>query len=180
LLKAIGKVVGSDVLADSVAFFQAFAGMETGFRERADEVIALIRAPETSFVVVATPRHDTIDEAVWFAEQLVEQGVGVTGAVVNRAQPAFGNGSAESAVSNAFEAGAQEDVALASLWANVADLRTMREHELDVIAPLAEIAGDDRLSLVPLLDRDVHDLDGLWTIAGHLFEDEPLGISCSE
>jgi anion-transporting ArsA/GET3 family ATPase len=180
LLKAIGKVVGSDVLADSVAFFQAFAGMETGFRERADEVIALIRAPETSFVVVATPRHDTIDEAVWFAEQLVEQGVGVTGAVVNRAQPAFGNGSAESAVSNAFEAGAQEDLALASLWANVADLRTMREHELDVIAPLAEIAGDDRLSLVPLLDRDVHDLDGLWTIAGHLFEDEPLGISCSE
>jgi anion-transporting ArsA/GET3 family ATPase len=180
LLKAIGKVVGSDVLADSVAFFQAFAGMETGFRERADEVIALIRAPETSFVVVATPRHDTIDEAVWFAEQLVEQGVGVTGAVVNRAQPAFGNGSAESAVSNAFEAGAQEDVALASLWANVADLRTMREHELDVIAPLAEIAGEDRLSLVPLLDRDVHDLDGLWTIAGHLFEDEPLGISCSE
>ena len=34
ILKAIGKVVGSDVLADSVAFFQAFAGMETGFRER--------------------------------------------------------------------------------------------------------------------------------------------------
>ena len=180
LLKAIGKVVGSDVLADSVAFFQAFAGMETGFRERADEVIALIRAPETSFVVVATPRHDTIDEAVWFAEQLVEQGVGVTGAVVNRAQPAFGKGSAESAASNAFEAGAQEDVSLASLWTNVADLRTMREHELDVIAPLAEIAGEDRLSLVPLLDRDVHDLDGLWTIAGHLFEDGPPRISCSE
>jgi anion-transporting ArsA/GET3 family ATPase len=180
LLKAIGKVVGSDVLADSVAFFQAFAGMETGFRERADEVIALIRAPETSFVVVATPRHDTIDEAVWFAEQLVEQGVGVTGAVVNRAQPAFGKGSAESAASNAFEAEAQEDIALASLWTNVADLRTMREHELDVIAPLAEIAGEDRLSLVPLLDRDVHDLDGLWTIAGHLFEDGPRRISCSE
>ncbi|MBG7605762.1 MAG: ArsA family ATPase [Actinobacteria bacterium] len=152
----------------------------TGFRERADEVIALIRAPETSFVVVATPRHDTIDEAVWFAEQLVEQGVGVTGAVVNRAQPAFGKGSAESAASNAFEAGAREDVSLASLWTNVADLRTMREHELDVIAPLAEIAGEDRLSLVPLLDRDVHDLDGLWTIAGHLFEDGPPRISCSE
>ena len=41
ILRAIGRVVGSDVLADSVAFFQAFAGMETGFRERADEVIAL-------------------------------------------------------------------------------------------------------------------------------------------
>ena len=30
LLRAIGRVVGSDVLADAVAFFQAFAGMEAG------------------------------------------------------------------------------------------------------------------------------------------------------
>ena len=99
ILKAIGRIVGSDVLADSVAFFQAFAGMETGFRERADEVVALIRAPETSFVVVASPRHDTIDEAVWFAEQLVAQGVGVSAAIVNRSHPAFGVGSAAEATS---------------------------------------------------------------------------------
>ena len=32
LLRAIGRVVGSAVLADAVAFFQAFAGMEAGFR----------------------------------------------------------------------------------------------------------------------------------------------------
>ena len=32
MLRAIGKVVGSDVLADAVAFFQAFAGMEGGFQ----------------------------------------------------------------------------------------------------------------------------------------------------
>ncbi len=92
ILKAIGKVVGSDVLADSVAFFQAFAGMETGFRERADDVVQLIRAPETSFVVVASPRRDTIDEAVWFATQLVDQGVGVTSAIVNRAHPGSATG----------------------------------------------------------------------------------------
>ncbi len=42
MLRSIGKVVGSDVLADAVAFFQAFAGMETGFRDRADEVIELL------------------------------------------------------------------------------------------------------------------------------------------
>ena len=42
ILRTIGRVVGSDVLADSVAFFQAFAGMETGFRERADDVVALL------------------------------------------------------------------------------------------------------------------------------------------
>jgi anion-transporting ArsA/GET3 family ATPase len=175
LLKAIGKVVGSDVLADSVAFFQAFAGMESGFRERADEVIALIRAPGTSFVVVATPRHDTIEEAVWFAKQLVEQGVGVTAAVVNRAQPAFGEGPAEEAIFRSTEAAGSGSDALAALWGNVAELRTMHEHEIDVIEPLSVVAGGDRLAVVPLLDRDVHDLDGLWTIAGHLFDARFLG-----
>ena len=38
ILRAIGRVVGSDALADAAAFFQAFAGMEGGFRERAEMV----------------------------------------------------------------------------------------------------------------------------------------------
>jgi anion-transporting ArsA/GET3 family ATPase len=170
ILKAIGKVVGSDVLADSVAFFQAFAGMETGFRERADDVVRLIRAPETSFVVVAAPRHDTIDEAVWFANQLVDQGVGVTSAIVNRAHPEFGSGSASEAIAAAAEARRNGDETLGLLWDNVADLRTMRDLELAVIAPLAEIVGGERLVVLPLLDSDVHDLAGLMVIAAHLFD----------
>ena len=170
ILKAIGKVVGSDVLADSVAFFQAFAGMETGFRERADDVVRLIRAPETSFVVVAAPRHDTIDEAVWFANQLVDQGVGVTSAIVNRAHPEFGARSATDAITAAAEARRNGDETLGLLWDNVAALRTMRDLELSVIAPLAEIVGGERLVVLPLLDSDVHDLAGLMVIAAHLFD----------
>jgi len=170
ILKAIGRVVGSEVLADSVAFFQAFAGMETGFRERADDVVRLIRAPDTSFVVVAAPRHDTIEEAVWFATQLVEQGVGVTSAIVNRTHPEFGTGTAAEAAAAATAAGDAGDAVLALLWDNVAALRTMRNLELDVIAPLVEIVGVDRLVVLPLLDGDVHDLDGLMLIAGHLFD----------
>jgi anion-transporting ArsA/GET3 family ATPase len=170
ILKAIGKVVGSDVLADSVAFFQAFAGMETGFRERADDVVRLIRAPETSFVVVAAPRHDTIDEAVWFANQLIDQGVGVTTAIINRTHPQFGDGTAGEAASEAAAARRAGDDTLGVLWENVAALRTMRDLELDVIAPLGEIVGADRLVVLPLLDGDVHDLGGLMLIAGHLFD----------
>ena len=170
ILKAIGRVVGSDVLADSVAFFQAFAGMETGFRERADDVVRLIRALETSFVVIASPRHDTIDEAVWFSTQLIDQGVGVTSAIVNRTHPEFGDGTAAGARSAAVDARRVGDEVLGSLWDNVAALRTMRDLELDVIAPLAEIVGGDRLVVLPLLDGDVHDLDGLLIIAGHLFD----------
>ena len=62
------------------------------------------------------------------------------------------------------------DEVLGVLWDNVATLRTMRDLELDVIAPLVDIVGAERLVVLPLLDADVHDLDGLLLIAGHLFD----------
>jgi anion-transporting ArsA/GET3 family ATPase len=124
-------------------------------------------------VVVASARHDTIDEAVWFVEQLVEQDVEVTSAIVNRAHPEFGEGSSADAAAAADIAAAGGEAALAALWRNVADLRILRERELEVVGPLADIAGEDRVTVLPLLDRDVHDLDGLRTIAAHLF-DHPI------
>ncbi len=76
LLRSIGKVIGTEVLADAVAFFQSFDGMETGFRQRADDVIELLHGETTRFVLVASPRVDTIDEARFFAERLVEKDLG--------------------------------------------------------------------------------------------------------
>jgi hypothetical protein len=70
ILRSIGRVVGGDVLADAIAFFQAFDGMETGFRRRADEVLTLLRSDVTHYVLVASPRGDTVDEAAYFAERL--------------------------------------------------------------------------------------------------------------
>ena len=81
-----------------------------------------------------------------------------------------GDGTAAGARSAAVDARRVGDEVLGSLWDNVAALRTMRDLELDVIAPLAEIVGGDRLVVLPLLDGDVHDLDGLLIIAGHLFD----------
>ena len=90
VLRTIGKVVGSDVLADAIAFFQAFAGMEAGFRQRADDVIALLRVPTTVFVLVAAPRREAVGEAAWFAGQLAEQGIDNIAGVANRVHPPFG------------------------------------------------------------------------------------------
>jgi hypothetical protein len=157
--------------------------METGFRERATEVTELIRASETAFVIVSSPHHDTISESVWFAEQLVEQGVGGDGTgadlvVVNRMHPAFGQGSSADAVASADAIGSgavtaglsgpDHQDAMERLWANVAELRAARERELAVISQVGSIAGWDRVITLPLLDRDIHDLAGLGQIAGHL------------
>ena len=116
LLRAIGKVVGSDVLADAVAFFQAFAGMEAGFRERAEEVIGLLRSDATRYVVVASPHRDTVTEAVWFAGKLADQGIERVAGVANRVHPAFGPGTRRGAVTAAATAAADGDADVAALW----------------------------------------------------------------
>ncbi|MEP4649664.1 MAG: ArsA-related P-loop ATPase, partial [Ilumatobacter sp.] len=161
IFKAIGKVVGSDVLADSLAFFQAFSGMETGFRERADDVVALLRAQGTAFVVIASPRHDTITEAVWFAQQLRDQEVRLAAAIVNRLVPDFGE------LGDDVSVGGRGDRAV--LVANVAELRAIREAELAALQPLIDLAGDAPVALLPLLDQDVHDLAALDRIGAELF-----------
>ena len=90
VLRTIGKVVGGDVLADAIAFFQAFEGMETGFRERADDVMAMLRSELTRYVLVASPKADTVEEALWFARRLRDQSLRASALVVNRATPVFG------------------------------------------------------------------------------------------
>jgi anion-transporting ArsA/GET3 family ATPase len=170
LLRAIGRVVGSDVLADTVAFFQAFAGMEGGFRQRADEVTALLRSAATRYVVVASPRRETVTEAVWFAGQLREQGIDTVVGVVNRIHPAFGAGTA--AAARKKEAAAR-DPARVALWRNLAELREVAEAERAELAPFAALVEGGEPGEVPLLAGDVHDLPGLLEIRDHLFGPEP-------
>ena len=158
LLRSIGKVIGSEVLADALAFFQAFDGMETGFRKRADEVIELLHGETTRFVLVASPRVDTIDEARFFAAKLVDKDLRVAAIVVNRATPDFGE-----------PAGRRPKRPVeAALYDNQAELHALAVGERDHVGPLVA-ATDREPTLVPLLPGDVHVLDALDTIRSLLF-----------
>jgi anion-transporting ArsA/GET3 family ATPase len=171
VLKAIGRVVGSDVLVDAVAFFQAFAGMDVGFRDRAEAVTRLLRDDATRFVLVASPRHDTLVEAVWFAEQLHDQGFDVAATVVNRVHPAFGDGAVADAEQRAATARERGDGDLAAVWANLAELRSINAAEHAQVAPLRDRVGAERMVEVPLLPSDVHDVAALDLLGEHLFPD---------
>lgn len=166
ILRAIGRVVGSDVLADTVAFFQAFAGMEAGFRERAEAVTALLHDPATRFVLVTAPQHDAVTEATWFADQLREQGFDVSATIVNRVHPTFGDGTAADADRRA---GAATDPDVAALWRNLAELRRLADAERTELDPLVARVGPATLVEVPLLPTDVHDATALDHLATHLF-----------
>ena len=175
VLRTIGKVVGGDVLADAIAFFQAFEGMETGFRDRADSVSELLHSSITHYVLVASARHDTVEEARYFAARLADSKLSVAAVIVNRLQPRFGDATAEQALTAAATAEAAGDRNLAGLWRNLAELRALADAEEGVIAPLIADTGDTAIHRVPLLADDVHDLGGLREIAGHLFKIWPSG-----
>ncbi|HLU42267.1 MAG TPA: ArsA family ATPase, partial [Microthrixaceae bacterium] len=117
-LRTVSKVVGGEVVEDAMAFFQAFEGMEEGFHQRARRVRELLAAPETAFVLVASPQRDTVEEARFFADRLREAGITVDGLVVNRVHPAFGGGSAEAAAERATTLAG---TGLGALYANLAD-----------------------------------------------------------
>ena len=176
VLKTIGRIVGGDVIAEVMAFFQAFEGMEDGFKQRAHEVMEVLHADTTHFVLVASPRTDTITEACFFADRLAEQDLTVSGVVVNRLYPLFGDDplSAAAAPARGQEAkphkGAKRVVSPgeALLAANLAELRGIATAERLVLAPLLAAAPEASLAEIPLLDHDIHDLEGLAIIGGHL------------
>lgn len=161
ILRTLGRVIGADVLADAINFFHAFEGIENGFRQRADAVQSLLRSPSARYVVVTTPRQDTVAEAMYFDDQLERAGIAVTGIILNRLQPTFGSESAGDARAAADQADAAGDHTTAVLQRNVAHLRQLAEAERVAIAPLLDATNSAVVARLYQRSEDVHDLDAI-------------------
>ena len=81
------RVTGVDLLQDLSVFFRALGGMIDGFVTRARRVSALLSDPGTTFLIVTSPRHDPVEEAIFFHRKLREAGMPFGGLVVNRLHP---------------------------------------------------------------------------------------------
>jgi anion-transporting ArsA/GET3 family ATPase len=165
-IRTVSRVVGAEVFDDAIAFFQAFEGMEQGFKERADKVMSLLSADETSFVLVASPRRDTVDEARFFADKLAEADIPVRALIVNRMHPRFTEGLAEA---NRKRAETLAGTDLGGLYDNLADFALVASREEEHLAGLADQVDPAPVVRVPFLESDVHDLEGLAEIGEHLF-----------
>ncbi len=171
-LRTVSKVVGSEVISDAVAFFQAFEGMEEGFRDRAREVDRLLHSPSAAFVLVTTARRDAVEEGSFFAGRLRDYGFEVAALVVNRLHPRFGGGGgagAGSAATDRERARTLAETPLGPLFANLADFRQVSEREEAHFAALADQVAPAPVVRVPFLTGDVHDLAGLTELNRSLF-----------
>ncbi len=165
-LKTVARVVGTQVVQDAVTFFQAFEGMEEGFRQRAQRVLDLLSDPETAFVLVASPRRDAVEEADFFVEKLAEAGIPVQAMVINRMHPRFGGDGAEG---DRERARSLAGTPLEALYENRAQLHQMADSEEEHVAGLSSRVAPAPTVRVPLLPSDVHDLDGLAEVASYVF-----------
>jgi anion-transporting ArsA/GET3 family ATPase len=165
LLRTISKVAGAEIVQDAVAFFQAFEGMEEGFRTRAGAVHELLTDPATAYVLVTSARPDAVKEASFFASKLAEREVAVAALVVNRIAPSFGTDGGGADV----PADLRGVAALAPLEDNLAALNAVAAREAAGYAGLATQVAPAPVGRIPLFAQDVHELAGLERAADALF-----------
>jgi len=168
------KILGAQVLRDAQTFVSALDTMFGGFRERAEYTYRLLRAPGTSFLVIAAPEPDALREASYFVERLAAEGMPLAGLVLNRVHelPAARLSAARSLAAaetlQAADNGAADGqgghalaVAALRLHAGRMELaaseRRLAEH-FTAAHPLIPVVQ------IPAQPEDVHDLDGLAAI----------------
>jgi anion-transporting ArsA/GET3 family ATPase len=166
----ITKIIGAQVLQDVSQFVAALETMFGGFRERAQATYDLLKAPGTSFVVVAAPERDALREAAYFVERLAEERMPLAGLVVNRVHR---SGSAAltperslAAAQSLDESGGHELAsAVLRLHAERMALAAREKRLQDRFTgahpgvPVVEVAA---------LPGDVHDLDGLRAVGADM------------
>ncbi|MGZ5422777.1 MAG: ArsA family ATPase, partial [Aeromicrobium sp.] len=84
ITKTLNKILGAQVLTDVQMFIAAFDTLFGGFRQRAEGTYALLQAPQTAFIVVASPEPDAMREAAYFVERLASENMPLAGLVINR------------------------------------------------------------------------------------------------
>jgi anion-transporting ArsA/GET3 family ATPase len=155
------RVTGVDLLHDVSVFFRALGGMVDGFSERARRVGALLEDPATTFLIVTSPRHDPVQEAIYFHRKLREAGMPFGGVVVNRMHEAA---PPDAPLPEELGGGLAQRV-----LASARELAALAEREEANVAHLRAELGDPPTIVIPELEDDVHDLESLQLMGDYLF-----------
>jgi anion-transporting ArsA/GET3 family ATPase len=171
LFGALKRVTGIDLLQDLSEFFQSFGSMAGDFNERANRVNQLLTSDSATFLLVTSPQRASIEEAEYFRRRLREDRMPFGGAVVNRVHElGLAEPAADRAVLERELTGMVGDGLARKIARNLDDYLALARHDADSVAQLRERLGPhERLVLVPYLDEDVHDLEGLARLGEHLF-----------
>ncbi|WP_433530241.1 ArsA family ATPase [Micromonospora sp. CA-263727] len=165
--RIVQKVIGAQLLTDLSGFVAALDSMFGGFRQRAEQTYRILQARETAFVLVAAPEPDAVREAAYFAGRLREENMPLAGLVLNRVhRPAVPDlGAPESRAAAERLAAAGGHAGTVEVLRAHATLAEQAVREQQVAARFTEAFPQVPTVSVTAQPADVHDVDGLRTIA---------------
>ena len=172
LLAALRRVTGVDLLTDLGTFFGLLGDMTGDFTLRARQVDELLHADTTAFVLVTSAEREPIEEAIWFHRTLEHEELPFAGVVVNRVHHDLLDGSEPEDVRPSLRRTLGADLA-ARVAENFRDYHVLARRDDGNVSRLARALGDEPLLVVPQLDDDVHDLEGLLRMHRYLFASAP-------
>jgi anion-transporting ArsA/GET3 family ATPase len=162
------KLTGVNLLDDVSVLFRSMGSLIDGFRERASAVKALLADPATTFLIVTSPEREPVAEAIFFRQKLREARMPFGGLIVNRAAVLT---EAEMTDPIAIRAQLRDelgDALAAKVAAGAEDLQVLAARHAAAISRLqAELDEPDPI-VVPRLDGEVQDIDGLLVLYRHL------------
>jgi len=165
------RVTGIDLLEDLAVFFRSLSGMIDGFKERAQAVNKLLADRGTVFLLITSPEREPVDEAIFFWRKLKAARMPFGGVVVNRVHHDLLGNAEVGDVSDELAAELGDKLA-GRVADNFRDYHVLARRDAHNIERLGEQLRDDRLLLVPYLDEDVHDIEGLARLDRYLFATE--------
>ena len=171
MLAALRRVTGVDLLSDLSTFFQLLGDMTADFSLRAAQVEKMLRAETTAFLLVTSAQQEPIDEAIWFRRTLEDGGLPFSGVVVNRVHHDL-LGDNEPAELGEVLDGVLSAALARRVAENFHDYHVLAHRDERNIARLRAELDQHPLLLVPHLDDDIHDIDGLLLMRRYLFASE--------
>jgi anion-transporting ArsA/GET3 family ATPase len=168
---AMTKILGAQILGDVQTFVRAFEALFGGFRQRATSTFQLLSSRHSTFLVVATPQHDALREAAYFVDRLSEEGLPLSGMVLNRVHTSALAISPERALSLAEDlAGTSAVLEVEALRRHAALMRTIKT-ETRMMERFAAARPAVPQTQVQSLPTDVTDLAALRRV-GALLSDK--------
>lgn len=165
ILSVFDKLAGFSFLKELSEMLLLMTDMMGGFQKRAEKVEKLLRENSVGFLVVASPASASIQDALYFYETIENEGLPFLGFVLNRFH---------------VDVSLPKEKSMSALSENLKsvvsgmfrDYETMAMKDHGSYDLLRKLSGKKKfVGRIPLMSRDIHDLQGLTRMGQELIKD---------
>lgn len=169
IFKAFNNVLGLEFMQDLSAMLISTAGLLEGFKDRAKEVNELLHDTKTSFLLVTAPQGMVVPEALFFHQKIKEYKLPFAGFVVNRVHQDLKQNLSEAELEKGLRKTGLNSEQIDALLNMMDEYQNLIRQDHEHLELLEEkLKKKESITLVPYLDKDVHDLKGLSEIGDYL------------